>query len=200
MTDKKLAIRNPLAVSELRPEMLRTIDEADYSDWDRDAFIAAGEEATKVKYYSQWILGKLADEYSKKWGDCSRYGREIHVEPNSLIAYRRVYRKIKEANPEYVPDGFLTWGVLQIIAEQPEPIKLIEELSKEGKVTIAEVDRRIREKTGREVLPPKPRVALKFDKEKGLWDLEMDEKDFERINWEKVGRQLLGYLRKLWKE
>jgi len=186
-------------IIEVRPNMLIAIDEEDRSKWTEEEYISAGEEASKVKFYSQWILGKLASEYSqRKWGECSKYARKIHVDPRSLLAYRRVYRKISKADPNYVPDGYLPWGVLQIVAEEENPIELIEELSSKSKVTVAEATRHILEKrTGRKV-PTKPKVKLRFDEESGLWEIQISEEDFPKINWELIGRQLMEYLKKLW--
>jgi hypothetical protein len=190
-------IENPLAISMIDPDMLRVIEEADLSEWTMDQFLAAGEEAGKVKYFSQWILGKLADAYSKKWGDCSKFAREIHIEPKSLLAYRRVYKKIVKADPKFVPDGYLSWGALQMIAEQPDPVKLIEELTDNGKVTMAETYRHIKQKeTGKQV-PKKPKVNLKYNEETNMWRLNMTPDDFDKIDWP---RELWEYLKKRWEE
>lgn len=205
MPSKKLAVSGHLAVSEIRPEILKVIDEADFSDWDRETFISAGEEASKVKYYSQWILGKLAHHYCKKWGDLPDYARSIHQEPDSVRVYRWVYRRITEAKPDYVPDGFLTWGALQIIARYDKPIELIEELSKKGKVTMGEVTRHIkdkeRKKKGKKPYPSKPKVKITFNEELELFELEIKEKDWPMFNWRgKFGKSFYKYLRKVWRK
>ena len=62
--------KNPLAVTQINPAMLTTINEADFKDWSKDQYVSAGEEASKIKYFSQWVLGKLVSAYSEKYGDC----------------------------------------------------------------------------------------------------------------------------------
>ena len=68
------------------------IDKTDRSGWNETDYITAGEEIAGIKFLSQWMLGKLAYEYVQKWGDCSHYARQIHIDENSLFAYRRVYK------------------------------------------------------------------------------------------------------------
>ncbi len=177
---------------------LDRIDKADRSDWKEADYIMAGQEASGIKFYSQWIMGKLAYEHGERWGDCSAYARQIHVDANSLIAYRRVYKKIYEHDANYVPDGYIPWGVLQIAAETDNPIGMIEELSANDKVSIAEARRYKIEKETGVVATKKPKISLKWDDETELWQIGMDEEEFEKIDWALIGKQLSDYLKKLW--
>lgn len=185
-------------IVEINPQMLRIIDEADRSEWDEQMYVSAGEEAGKLKFYSQWVIGKLAYEYADRWGDIKRYARDIRVDEASLYAYRRVYKRIHEKDPSYVPDGYIPWAVLQIAAETDEPIKMIEELSSEGKLSVKEAYRYKKEKeTGRTVIS-KPRIALSWNEENGLWKIQMSEGDFDKIDWGDIGEKLVAYLKRLW--
>ena len=187
---------------EVHLETIMSIDKIDRTEWTIDNYIAAGEEASKLKFYSQWILGKLAYEYTGRvFGDVAKYAREIHIDQASLYAYKRVYTKIFEKDPNYVPDGFVPWGVLQIAAETEEPIKLIEELSADGKVSVEEAYRRKKEQEGAEPRPRRPRVRFVWDTEQKLWVMDMDIQDFENIDFKVVGKKgLVDYLRKVWNE
>ena len=185
-------------IVEVNLGMLQIIDEADRSEWDEDMYISAGEETGKIKYYSQWTLGKLAYEFANKWGDVKRYSRDIHVDTASIYAYRRVYKKIYEKDPTYVPDGYIPWGVLQIAAETDEPIQMIEELSANNKVSVEEAYRYKKEKETGKTVAKKPIIQLKWNEESGLWKIEMNENDFDKIDWSDVGEKLAGYFKRLW--
>lgn len=189
-----------LNLIEINPSALRRIDETDRSEWKEVDYVTAGEEASGVKFYSQWILGELAYEYVEKWGDCSDYARQIHVDANSLIAYRRAYKKIHEQDPDYVPDGYIPWGVLQIATETDDPIGMIEDLSANDKLSIAEAYRYKRERETGRTVPKKPKVSLKWNEETGLWQISISEEDFGKIDWALIGKQLEVYLRKLWEK
>lgn len=201
---KEKSVDNALTkISEINPEMLKVIDRADFSDWSRDQFITAGEEASKIKYYSQWVLGKLADKYCKKWGDLPAYARSIHQEPDSLRVYRWVYKKITKSMPDYVPDGYLTWRAIQIIASYDKPIDLIEELSGKGKITGDEVIQHIkakeRKKEGKNPLPKKPKVKITFNEEVEKWELDIIQKDFDELYWlGKFKERFSKYLKRIW--
>ena len=197
-TSRIADMNNPSLITDTRVELLETVYTADRSKWTEDTYVSMGEGVSGIKFCSQWILGMLAHEYSDKWGECSKYARKMHVDPQSLLAYRRVYRKLKEADPDYVPDGYIPWGVLQIIAGEKNPIELIEELSSNNKVTIPEATRYIMERKTGKTVPVKPKVKLKFDESGGLWEIQIAEEDFEKINWELIGKQLMEYLKRLW--
>jgi len=184
---------------EINPSGLVRIDGADRSKWKEVDYIMAGQEASSIKFYSQWVQGKLAYEYVKKWGDCSKYARQIHIDANSLIAYRRVYKKIYEQDSEYMPDGYIPWGVVQIATYTEDPIGMIEELSANNKVSIAEAHRYRKEKETGKTVPTKPKVSLKWNEESGLWQINISEEDFEKIDWALIGKQLNKYLKRLWK-
>jgi hypothetical protein len=189
---------NKTSLAEIGPPVLRRINEADRSRWEEVDYITAGEEASGIKFFSQWTMGKLAYEYVEKWGDCSKYARKIHVDANSLIAYRRVYKKIFEQNSSYTPDGYIPWGVIQIATYTNDPIGMIEELSVNDKVSIAEAHRyRLEKETGKTV-PKKPKISLKWSEITALWQINISEKDFGKIDWALIGKQLSDYLRKLW--
>ena len=118
----------------------------------------------------------------------------------SLYAYRRVYKRIYEKDPGYVPDGYIPWGVLQIAAETEEPIRMIEELSANDKLSIREAYRYKREKETGKTIPSKPNVSLKWSDESGLWKIEMSEADFDRIDWGDIGEKLADYLKRIWEK
>jgi hypothetical protein len=194
---------NPL--SEINISTFTAIETADRSKWDKQMYNYAGEEAVKLKYYSQWILGQLADEYSHKHGDCSEFARAIRVEPNSLLTYRWVYRRLIKDNPKYVPDGALTWTALQIISRYNNPTKLIEEYSGKGMITADEIVRdmknKSREEVGQKPVPKKPRVIVSWNDEESLWEMKMSVDDMGKINWKgEFGKAMYEYLKKIWHE
>ncbi len=193
MTGKKSKI-------EVAPHVLTAIDEADRTTWNEVDYIMAGQQVSAVKFHSQLILGILVYEYSQMWGDCTRYARQAHIDANSLLAYRRVYKKIHEQDPDYVPDGYIPWGVLQIAADTKDPIGMIEDLSVNDKVSIAEAHRYRKERETGKTVPTKPKVSLKWSEEAGLWQIDISEEDFEKIDWALVGKQLGEYLKKLWEK
>lgn len=177
---------------------LMRVDTEDRSEWGEVDYITAGEEIAGIKFMSQWALGKLAYEYVRKWGDCSHYARQIHVDEKSLIAYRIVYKRIHEQDPEYTPDGYIPWGVIQMAADHSDPIGMIEELSANSKVTIAEAYRYKKEKETGKSVPTKPKISLKWNEDLEMWQMHMSEDDFEKIDWSLVGKQLGNYLKRLW--
>ena len=142
--------------NEIEISPLVRVDIADRSEWQEVDYVTAGEEVSVLKFYSQWTLGKLAYEYVQRWGDCSYYARQIHIDANSLISYRRAYKKIHEQDPDYLPDGYIPWGVLQIAAETEDPVGMIEELSANSKLSIAEAHRCKKEKETGKSIPAKP--------------------------------------------
>ena len=177
---------------------LMLIDTKDRSGWSEVDYVTAGEEVAGIKFMSQWMLGKLAYEYVQKWGDCSYYARQIHVDAKSLIAYKHVYKKIHEQDPDYVPDGYIPWGVIQMAADYDDPVGMIEELSANSKVSISEAYRYKKEKETGKSIPTKPKVSLKWNEDSQMWQMHMSEDDFKKIDWNLIGRQLSNYLKRLW--
>ena len=83
-------------------------------------------------------------------------------------------------------------------AESKEPIKMLEELSANSKLSIEEAYRYKKEKETGKTVAKKPRVSLKWSEESGLWKIQMSEEDFDRIDWGDIGEKLVDYLRRLW--
>ncbi len=204
-----MAKKNPLAVTQINPAMLTTINEADFGDWSKDQYISAGEEASKIKYFSQWVLGKLVSAYSSKYGDIADFARSIHMEVNSLYAYKSVYETITRSKPDYVPDGHLTWGALLLIAKSEDPknvIKAIEKMSGDGKVSMNDVHRTIKEKERKDKgdnrrLPSKPKVKFTINEELNKWEMTIGLDDMDKINWQgEWGKIFYKFLKKIWEK
>ena len=177
------------------------MEATDRSDWSLEMYVSAGQEATQLKFYSQWMIAKLANEVSGKWGDVSKWAREISIPATSVLAYLQVYRRIlddakKKGKENYVPDGYVPWGVLQIAtrASVESPIDMIEELSKKGATSIKEAYREVKSKeTGKQVAP-KPRAKFTYNEEKDQWTLFIDPDTYNNIDWDKVRKPILDYL------
>jgi hypothetical protein len=191
-------LKSKYAVVEVHPDTIIAIDKSDRKDWTEDNYIAAGEEASKLKFYSQWILGMLASEF--KWGDVASYARQIHVDADSLYAYKRVYLKIHDADPFYVPDGYVPWGVLEMASESKEPIKMIEDLSAEGKLSREEAYRYKKQQEGGVVLPPKPRFKVYWSEEKAKWVVEMIYRSLDDVDLSKFSEEIFSRLKEIWEK
>ena len=185
---------------EVQSERLQGIDRADRGDWTYQMYVAAGQEIVENRFYTNWLIGKLAYEGTERWGECSKYAREIGLEAGKVLACRGVFKKFYEANPDYTPDGFLPWGAVSYAARSEDPIKMVNKLA-DGNVRTAEEAHRMlmTEKTGIEV-PTKPKIKLKWNPEVRLWDIHMEEKDFDVINWEHIGKKIYSYLASLWND
>lgn len=185
-------------IIEVNPNRVLAYDEADREEWTSEMYAAAGEEIARLKIYSQWILGKFADEVTEKWGDCADFARDIKLPPSSVREYRRVYRSFvmdsARKGIDFKPDGAVPWGVMQMAAGTQSPIETLEGLASKGAVTISEAYREIKESETGKPVPKKPQLKLSWDEETGKWKLVLAQEDLPKIDWTEVKEQLMAYL------
>lgn len=175
-------------------ELLRDIDRVDRSEWTYEMYVHAGGEARLVKEYSQWMIGKLATEVMDRFKQDEDYAEEIGIPVNSLRTYRYVYQKFTKENPDFIPEGYLPWGVLQMAAATDNPIETLNSLQDKDANTISKAYRVLKEeKTGQSV-PIKPKLAVVWDEEKSVWKVKMRLEDIPKIDWSDIATQLTDYL------
>ncbi len=186
-----------LAKVEFTPEILLEIDKADRSKWDSETYISMGIEISQIKGFSQWLLGKLAFEYSedKRYGAVTEYAKQIRQNPRSVEAYKLVYEKFHSIDPSFVPTGYVPWGVMQMAAGTDDPIQTLNELHDGSATKIEEAYRHIKTKISGKNVPPKPRLKLKFDEISGHWKIIIEPEDIAKIDWSDVQQQLLDYFK-----
>jgi hypothetical protein len=190
---------NQLTTIELNVDVLKQIEQADRSKWDSETYISMGMEISQIKGLSQWFLGKLASEYCevKKYGMVTEYARSIRQDPSSLRVYKSVYERFQKADANFVPDGFVPWGVLLTAAGSKNPVEMVNQLHDASANTIEEAYRAVKvEQTGKE-LPPKPKLKLQFDEMSGKWKIVLEPNDIPKIDWTDIKKQLTDYFESL---
>lgn len=174
--------------------LLREIDWVDRSEWTYDMYIHAGQDARLVKEYSQWMIGKLASEVMDRFKQDEDYADQIGVPVNSLRTYRYVYQKFIKENPDFVPDGYLPWGVLQMAATTDSPIETLTSLQDKDANTISKAYRALKEEKTGQSMPIKPKLSVVWDEEKSVWKVKMRPEDISKIDWSDIATQLTDYL------
>lgn len=180
----------------INSDIFQQIEEADRTKWDYETYISFAQEVAKIKGQSNWTIGKLASEYSKKWGDVAKFARESRLEPNSVGVYKMVYEKYQQADPTFKPDGFLPWGVLQMASTTPDPIETLNDLHDASANKINEAFAIIKSKQTGKTVPQKPRVKLQFNEEKNIWKIVVEQEDIPKIDWTDIKKQLMEYFAK----
>lgn len=197
MTDNKQLI-------EMHPELLSNYDLADRTEWTLEMYETACEDVGQNKFYSQWLIGKFAFEVQEKFGKGNKHiesldislAKSAKIEVNSLRTYRFTYRRFREANPNFTPDGYLPFAVLQLAATTDNPVETAEILQDENIATVAGASRKIKlMKDPNAELPTKrPVIKLSWDSATKLWVLTIADEDIPKIDWKNVQTQLVNKL------
>lgn len=185
----------------VQPEMLGYVDKADIAHAEYYVLVEMGLGVNEVKTYAQWLLGKLGDAVSDRYGDLVKYAKDIGYIYSSLKQYVFVYRQYTRSDPNFSPDkyyGHVPWGMLQVVASQSDaPINDLDELVDKGVTSIEGAYRGLKEKQTGITVPRKPSIRLIWNNEIGKWRMALAEKDLDLIDWSNVKQQLLEYLRSL---
>jgi len=196
MARKKKFKDRPIRV---RPQIVLATDEANRKEWDYDTYVVAGQDAAKVKGYTEWIIGKLTSEVvAKKYGDIVRYARDIRIPANSVYVYKHIYERLTEAEPDFFPDGFVPYGVLQMAAKAKtieQRKEILKELYAQSVTTMEHGHRVVKEKETGKKVPGKPVFKIKWNDETGTWQALASDKDIDRIDWSVIEKQLLKKLK-----
>jgi len=177
--------------------IFKQIEDADRTKWDYETYISFAQEVAKIKGYSNWIIGKLASEYSKKWGDVTKFARDARLEPSSVGVYKMVYEKYQQADPTFKPDGFVPWGVLQMASTTENPIETLNELHDASANKINQAFAIIKSRQTGKIVPQKPRVKLQFNEEDNIWKIVIEQEDITKIDWTDIKKQLMEYFAKV---
>lgn len=188
----------------IQPSVITQVDRVDLQDIEYDTLVQMGIEVSEVKVYSQWVLGKLGDAVSTKYGDLTKYSNEIRQKPSVIAQYVKVYRKFTQEDPTFTPEkyaGSIPWGVLQLAASKSDnPQGLLDELADKGMEGSIEGAVRgiheINDPDGTKV-PLKPKIKLHWDMEVKKYKIVLDPEDLDIIDWTDVKSQLMEYLESL---
>lgn len=183
---------------EMHPDLVTSIDKQNLESADWTMLVQMGQDAGEIKTYAQWILGKLGNAVSKKYGDLKKYANEINQNPEVLYQYAFTYRKFTQEDPDFHPNkysGSIPWGVLQLAASKSEmPQKLVDELQDKGVHTAEQAYREIKEQETGIVVPQKPKVSFQWNPEIGKFKINIKPEELDLIDWTDVRQQLLSYL------
>lgn len=185
----------------VQPEVLLYIDKTDLDSLEYNDLVELGRSVSEVKMYSQWLLGKLGDKVSEKYGDLTKFSKEINQVYEAVQQYVNTYRKFIAEDPDFTPDkyhGSIPWGMLQLIATKTDtPVTLLNELADKGVSSIEHAYREIKTKqTGIEV-PKRPKINFKWDGDTGKWKIKLLPEDLDLIDWTDIKNQLVIYLNSL---
>lgn len=185
----------------IQPTVIAQIDKLNLDEVEYDTLVQMGIEVSEVKVYSQWVLGKLANAVTNKYGDLTKYAQEIRQKPAVLKQYVHVYKRFTEEDPDFSPEkyaGSIPWGVLQLAAAKSEkPQELIDELSDKGmEGSIEGAVRGIHEinDPNGEKVPPKPKFSLVWSVDAKKYKMKLNPEDFDIIDWTDIKEQLRDYL------
>ena len=177
------------------------VDKFDLENTEYDTLVQMGIEVSETKIYSQWVLGRLADAVSNRYGDIRKYASEINHNYDALRQYMNTYRKFTREDPEFTPEkyrGSVPWGLLQLAASNSDsPQVLVDELHDKGAITIPQAYREIKiKRTGQDV-PTKPKIKLQWNSQLKKYDLILKPEDIEKIDWSDIREQLMSFLETL---
>jgi hypothetical protein len=188
---------------EVHVSVVQDIDKYDLLDTDYEVLIQMGIEVSETKIYTQWILGKLGDAVSKKYGDLKDYASKIRQNHKTLEAYVYIYRKFINEDPEFTPEkyiGSIPWGVMHLAASKSDkPQELLATLSDKGMDGSIEASVRGIEEINNpgQVVPPKPKIGLKWSSDAEKYQIKLNPDDLVLIDWSNIKEQLLEYLNTL---
>lgn len=181
--------------------IVKFIDTNDINTVDWELFVAMGIQASEIKTYSQWVLGKLADSVSVRYGDLKKYALEISQNYDVLRSYASTYRKYIKEDPTFTPErycGSMPWGVLQLAATKSDaPQKLVDELHDKGINTISSAYREIKSRETGVQIPNKPKIDLYWDNATMKYKIKLNPQELDLIDWSDVKDQLKTYLETL---
>ena len=198
MTDE-VAKKDSELVS-VQPEILSFVDKTDLGSLDYDELVNLGRAVNEVKTYSSWLLGKLGDAEMKKYGDIKKYALDIGQNLQVLYNYITAYRKYTAEDPDFTPDkyfGQVPWGMLYLVSQQDRPVTLLNELVDKGVKSMEHAYREIKKKAGGKEVPKKPRIVFSWNSGIGKWNINLDQKDLDLIDWQGVKDMLINYLNSL---
>lgn len=184
---------------EIRPSIIETVDKYNLLEQEYDVLVQMGMEVAEAKTYAQWVLGKIGDAVSEKYGDLKRYAGDIGMKYEVLKQYVHVYHRFVEEDPNFTPEkymGSVPWGVLQIAASKSkEPQKLVDTLQDKNMAGSIDAGYRgaIEEETGVSV-PKKPSVSLRWNAEVNKYRIKINPDQFDIIDWADIKQQLMDYL------
>lgn len=184
----------------VQPEILSFVDKTDLGSLGYDELVDLGRGVNEVKTYSSWLLGKLGDAVMKKYGDLKKYASDISQNLQVIYNYVSAYRKYTEEDPNFSPDryfGQVPWGMLYLVSQQDKPVTLLNELVDKGVKSMEGAYREIKQKEGGKEVPRKPKIMFMWNLEIGKWDINLDQKDLDLINWKGVKEMLVNYLNSL---
>src|SRR3990167_5696509 len=99
---------------EVNVDLLNIIDRQELEEEPYDTLVQMGIDASEIKGYAQWILGKLGSVVSKGgYGTLEKYSKEIRQNYNSMQQYVNIYRKFIKEDPDFTPTkyaGSVPWG------------------------------------------------------------------------------------------
>jgi hypothetical protein len=186
---------------EIHPDLLNDIDRHSLEDADWNLLVAMGQDASRIKTYTQWILGKLGNAVAKKYGDLKQYADEINQKYEVLNQYVYTYRKFIQEDPSFHPGkyaGSIPWGMLQLAASKSDsPQKLVEDLQDKGIHTINHAYKEIKEQETGIKIPQKPKVNLYWNPELRKFKISLNPDELDLIDWTDVKNQLMNYLEAL---
>jgi len=191
-------MKNPQDLVTIQPELLSMVDRIKLDELDFNALVELGKGVMEVKTYSNWILGKLGDAVSSKYGDIDAYAKAINQNRGVLDQYIYAYRKYTNEDKDFSPDkyyGRVPWGLIQMVASKSNtPGKLLNELVDQGATTIPSGYRAIKEKESGQKVPRKPKINFKWDDKSTKWKIQLRPEDLDLIDWRDIKEQLLTYL------
>lgn len=192
---------NQLNKQPISPNILQSIASRNLAEEGYETLVQMGIEASEIKTYSQWVLGKLGDTVSVKYGNLKRYANEINQKYEVIQQYVNTYRKFSKEDPSFSPEkysGSISWGMLQLVATKSDsPQELIDKLLDEGIRTVEGAYKRIKEKETGVKIPHKPKIGLHWDYGIQKYKIQFRLEELDLIDWRDVKQQLINYLEAL---
>lgn len=177
------------------PEIITVVESQDLQAADWNTLVQVGQDMSEIKTYSQWVLGKVADIVSLKYGGLKKYANEININYDSLCQYLYTYRKITKEDPLFDPRkyfGAVSWGILALAAtKSTKPLALVDELQQKGVYTLKHAYKVINAGETKNGTPRKPKIDFKYNRRRKKYEMIVDENDKDFINWEDFIEQIL---------
>jgi len=193
----KLKKKDEHELVSVQTDILAYVDKAELEELNYDDLVNLGRGVNEVKTYSSWLLGKLGNSVANKFGDAKRYAADIGQNYTVLWNYVGAYRKYTKDDPTFSPDkyfGQVPWGMLYVVSQQEQPVKLLNELVDKGVKTMEGAVHEIKVQKGLEIPPKKPKIVFIWNPEETKWEIDISEEDFHLISWKSIKTKLMGYL------
>lgn len=190
------------------PEVLHDVSK-NIDHWDYDMLVTMGNAVVEVKGYSQWLLGKLGDKASVKYGAMTQYAKDIGCRVDSLKMYIMTYRRFIEADPNFTPDryhGAVPWSVIQMVGTKSRAIEerlgdnaveTLDDLATKNVRSEEHAYRELKKKETGQDVPRKPKIKLKLNNDASKWIIITNSADWDLIDWSEVREDLINYLKAL---